>query len=294
MAQQVEEGQVLGGRFRLDTAFAADPLLHVWLAEDLELRREVVIKLLHPRWLDDADMVERFNYEALAAVRVDHENVAQTFGVEHVDGALFTVSEYVPGPTVAELLRYAPFPPAAVAAIGHQAAAGLAAAHAEGLAHRAVCPQNLLVNPNGRLCLIDFGSVRPLDAGIEDPDPVFPEPGVSDYWPPERHAGVGVDQRGDVYSLGLVMWEALTGAAEVGGSPETRPVRRLLTALSGGDSAMPRVKEILTRATAEQPEQRPTAAVLVEELAEICGVRPYEHLEPLLDAWRKPGQDPGR
>jgi eukaryotic-like serine/threonine-protein kinase len=282
MAKGVTQGQVLGGKLRLVEPLAADPLLEVWLAEDLELTREVVVKVLHPRWMDDEAMVERFRFEALAAARLDHENVARTFDVEHSDGALFTVSEYVPGPTVYELLEHAPLAATVVAAIGHQSALGLAAAHEEGMVHGAVCPQNLVISPQGRVCLIDFGSVRPVDADHEEPDPVFPEPRTRLYWPPERLAGHTVDERGDVYSAGLLMREAATGSREPEGDDERGLARRVLAALRGGDTAAARLRDVLAVATAEDPADRPTAADLADALGEICGARPQEPVAELL------------
>ncbi len=283
MPGSVDEGQLLAGRYRLTEAFAEDPLLEVWLAEDLELRRQVVIKLLLPQWMDVEEMVERFRFEALAAASLIHENVARTFNVEHVDGRLFTVSEYVPGPTVAQLMDEAPLRSPQVAAIGVQAASGLASMHAQGLVHGAVCPQNLLVGPTGRLHIIDFGSVRPFEVAEQLPEPVFPEPGVRDYWPPERLAGEDPGDEGDVFGLGLVMWEALAGTPEAGDEPTPGPVRRLLARLPGGDEITPRLREILTSATADDPEQRPRAEELVEHLTEICGERPEEELDGLVD-----------
>lgn len=282
MAEQVEQGQLLGGRFRLTEPFAADALLEVWLAEDVELRRDVVVNLLLPRWMDDEETVERFRFEALAAARLIHPNVVRTYDVEYADGRLFAVSEYVAGPMVADLVDGAPLPAAAVAAIGAQAATGLAAMHEEGLLHGAVCPSNLLVSLTGRLCIIDFGSVRPLEGEDDLPDPVFPEPGVRDYWAPERLAGVPPDARSDVYSLGLVLWEALTGTAEVGDAAPQRPMRRLLAGLPGGDEATPRLREILEEATADDPNRRPDAAALAAALTEVSGERPQEHLDALV------------
>jgi eukaryotic-like serine/threonine-protein kinase len=283
MPGSVDRGQVLADRYRLTEAFAEDPLLEVWLAEDLELRRQVVIKLLLPQWMDVEEMVERFRFEALAAASIVHENVARTFNVEHLDGRLFTVSEYVPGPTVAELVDEAPLQPRQVAAIGVQAAAGLASMHEQGLVHAAVCPQNLVVGPTGRLHIIDFGSVRPFEVAEQLPDPVFPEPGVRDYWPPERLAGAVPDARGDVFSLGLVLWEALAGVPEAGDAPTQGPVRRLLTMLPGGDEMTPRLREILMGAADDDPDHRPRAEELVGHLTEVCGERPEEELAELVE-----------
>jgi serine/threonine protein kinase len=282
MTDGVTQGQVLGGKLRLVEPLAADPLLEVWLAEDLELTREVVVKVLHPRWMDDEAMVERFRFESLAAARLDHANVARTFDVEHTDGALFTVTEYVAGPTVYELLESAPLSAPVVAAIGAQTALGLAAAHEEGMVHGAVCPQNLVVSPQGRVCIIDFGSVRPAEAGEEWPDPVFPEPRTRLYWPPERLAGHGPDERGDVYAIGLLMWEALTGSREPQSESSPGLARRVLSALRGGNAARIRLRDILAVATADDPARRPTATDLADALVEVCGARPQEPVAELL------------
>ncbi len=282
MAEQVSQGQVLGGRFELTEPFAEDPLLEVWLAEDLELRRDVVIKLLLPRWMEDEEMVERFRFESLAAAQLLHENIARTYDVETSAGRLYAVTEYVPGPTVATLMEGAPLAPVVVAALIQQAAKGLASMHDEGLAHAAVTPHNLLVAPNGRLCIVDFGSTRLIGQRLDHPEPVFPEPGASDYWSPERLGGATPDDRSDVYALGLLAWEALTGTREVATTTPQRPMRRLLASLPGGDDVTPRLRELLLEATADDPDRRPTAREFAEALAEICGERPQEHLEPLV------------
>lgn len=282
MAEPVGRGEVLADRFRLTEPFAEDPLLEVWRAEDLQLQRDVVIQVLLPRWMDDEEIVGRFRSEAQMAAGLHHENVVRTFDVEESDGRLFSVSEYVPGPTVEQLLGHAPLAAPEVAAIGQQAASGLAAVHTARLVHGAVCPANLVVAPSGRLCLIDFGSVRPLDVADRLPDPVFPEPGVGDYWPPERREGAPPDERGDVYGLGLLQWEALTGGREVGTDPPRRPVRRLLAGLPGLDDGTPRLREILGGAVVEDPAERTRAADLADALSEICGERPQEELARLV------------
>ena len=186
------------------------------------------------------------------------------------------------GPTVEGLLVDGSLAAAEVAAVGQQAAAGLAAAHAEELTHNAICPQNLVIAPTGRLCIIDFGSVHDRVTDHQLPEPVFDEPGGQQYWPPERHAGRAISDRSDVYSLGLVLWEALTGSIEVGDARSPGAARRLLTRLPGGDADAPRLREILSELTAEEPDERPSAAQTAETLTDITGARPQEQLAELL------------
>lgn len=288
MVERVEHGTVLGGRYRLLEALATDPVIHVWRAEDIELQRPVVCKVLHPRLMDDDEMVERFRFGAFAATRLDHENIARTYDVEFADGFLYTVTEHVDGPDVGALIAAGPLPVEAVAAIGQQAAAGLSAAHDLGLAHAGVCPRNLMVGSGGRLCLIDFGSVQfEHTADIQSDEAGEREPGIRDYWAPERLAGGGVETAGDMYSLGLVLWEALTGEPVVGpAAPDdpSGPVRWLFDGLTGGnDDLEPRLREILATVVADDPAERPSATALAEQLVEICGVRPQDHLAALLD-----------
>lgn len=283
MDGEVERGQVLGDRYRLVEAMATDPLVHVWRADDLELQRPVVCKLLHPRWMDDEETVERFRFGAFAATRLDHENVARTYDVERTDGALYTVSEFIDGPDVGELLATGPLPDEAVGALGQQAAAGLRAAHDRGLVHGGVCPENLVVGPRGRLCLIDFGSVQlEHTPGGPPSDPEAWEPGIRRYWAPERSDRGEVEAEGDVYALGLVLWEALTGMAAVEQVAPPGPARRLLDGLTGADATPRRLRGILTDATADDPAARPSAAALAEQLVEVAGVRPHEPLASLL------------
>lgn len=284
MSMEVGRGTVLGGRYRLAEALATDPLVHVWQAEDAELRRPVMCKVLHPQWMDDQDMIDRFRFGAFAATRLDHENVARTYDVQHSDDAIYTVSEYVDGPDVGKLIEAGTLPVEAVAAVGLQAAAGLSAAHERGLVHGGVCPENLVIGSSGRLCLIDFGSVQfehTPDAQRDEPQQL--EPGIRDYWAPERLDGGDVETETDIYSLGLVLWEALTGEPAVEVVAPASGARRLLKGLTGGDDdPASRLRQVLMAATADEPADRPTAPELAEQLVALAGVRPEATLESLL------------
>jgi eukaryotic-like serine/threonine-protein kinase len=274
--------QVLLDRYRLDRSLAADHLLEVWLARDLRLRRRVVVKLLRPRWVEDPEALDRFRFEALTAAQLVHQHIACTYDVEVGDEAVFTVSEFVEGPTLTQLLGSGALDPLVVAALGAQASLGLAAAHEEGLVHRAVCPENLVVGADGRLRLVDFGAVAPTpEEGGPDqaPEPVFPEPGVTVYRAPELLAGVDPDGPADVYSLGLVLTEALTGAsaaeiAAAGGATLRSAPRRA--------GARARLEQLLAGAMGRTPGARPTAAELAAELAALCGGPTREVIQRLV------------
>lgn len=286
--------QLLGGRFRLQEPLASDPIIEVWRAVDETLDRPVTIKMLRPPFSDQEQVVERFRFEALAAAQLVHDHVASTFDVHETDGVVYTVSEFIEGPSVEQLFQRAPLPLEPVAALGSQIARGLSAAHEIGLIHAAVCPLNLLVSEDGRGVLIDFGSVRATDVnGVAEgaaPGPLFPEPQTVDYRAPEQieeadGTGARIDGRADVYSLGLVLWEGLTGEPVPGGElPPPTAVTRLRSWLPGRHDPRHELREVLLRATARERTQRPSAIELAEELEACCSARPQLAVASLLDA----------
>ena len=202
------EGTLLLERYRLDSFIAAGAAASVWRARDLQLDRDVAIKLLHPHRAADEVAVGRFRVEALATVRATHPNAVRVYDA-CTDGDLtFIVMEYVEGPTLADCDL--PVCPDVAAAIGSQVAAALQAAHDHDLVHRDVKPGNVLVDHSGWVKVVDFGIARVLDAptGLTLPHMGM---GTARYAAPEVLRQGPVGPWTDVYGLGLTLWEALVG-----------------------------------------------------------------------------------
>jgi serine/threonine-protein kinase len=201
---------LLAGRYRIVRRLGAGAMAVVELAEDMQLERPVALKLLRAGVLEDQDLRTRFVREARAAARLSHPNVVGIFDTGATDGRPFIVMEYVPGETLAVVLeRRRMLPPAEVVDLGMQACAGLAEAHEHGLVHRDVKPQNLIVRDDGILKIADFGIVRSDETTrLTQHGTVL---GTAAYLSPEQAAGEDVTAASDLYALGAVLYESLTG-----------------------------------------------------------------------------------
>ncbi len=292
----MEIGQVLDGRFELEEPLGDDAIAQVWRARDLQLDRRVVVRRLHERLLADEAVFDRFRLEAEAAARLSHGHVASLFDVAIGDELAYTVGEYVDGPSLARLIEDGPLVATVVAAIGSQAALGLAAAHQVGIVHRDVRPGNLLIGRDGRVRIVDFGSAR-----IPDPSGVHGDAGITRsevYLAPEQlEEGVIGTDRSDVYALGRVLTRALDGAS-VGSHPDADGeglVVRVLGAIPGlplSSSPETQLRELLAQATDPDPDRRPGAETLADALQVLYDRRADEVLRQLAE--RLPVTDYGR
>jgi serine/threonine-protein kinase len=245
------------------------------LAHDVELDRPVALKRLAENLARDEDLRRRFLREARLAARLAHPNVVRVFDLgEDDDGRPFIAMEYVEGETLADLAaRRGPLPPAEAAALGVQACAGLAAAHAAGLVHRDVKPQNLLLGKDGVLKLGDFGvAVGREGTRLTLAGTVL---GTAGYLAPEQARGEQVTAAADIYAVGAVLYELLTGEptrtavslADLGSEDGFRPpdvARRLPGAPAELVAAVSACLSVL-------PEERPpSAAALARLLAPVA------------------------
>lgn len=212
-------GRTLGGEFVVKRLLGSGGFGAVYIAEQTGVGREVVVKLIRRVLTENADVVERFKREARIAARLAHPNVVQLFTAGQTDdGAHYLVMEYVPGPTLHELLwREAPFDEVRALRIGEQIAAALAAAHGAGIVHRDLKPANVILTAiTGRAehaKVLDFGIAKLLEQGDDGPSLTATGAivGTPAYMSPEQVSGQPLDGRSDIYTLGLMLYEMATG-----------------------------------------------------------------------------------
>lgn len=289
-----EPGAVLDERFDLERRLGADALAEVWRATDRQLRRPVVVRILHEELLADPSVIDRFRREALAAASLSHGHVATVFDVEVGEQVAYTVGEYVDGPSLARVLAEGTLDPVAVTAVGYQAASGLAAAHELGIVHRDVRPGNVLIGRDGRVRMVGFGSAVVVDE--ERPGVLGRTRGA--YAAPEQLEGGQATGSSDVYALGLVLWQSMADTSEFERDPveaERRLVDRVLDVLPpvtphAADPA--RLQGWLDLALDRDPVRRPSAADLSEGLRELHASQGEEQLREVVS--RIPEAEHGR
>jgi eukaryotic-like serine/threonine-protein kinase len=204
-------GELIAGRYELEELVGSGGMSTVYRAHDRLLERKVALKILHGRFGDDEEYVERFRREARAVAQLAHPNIVTVIDRGEDEGRQFIVFEYVEGDDLKQLIdRVGPLPIDQVVELGQQIAAALAFAHERGIVHRDVKPQNVLLDEEGRAKVTDFGIARSLDVehGVTQTGTVL---GTSNYIAPEQASGQPIDDRSDVYSFGVVLFELLTG-----------------------------------------------------------------------------------
>jgi serine/threonine protein kinase len=199
-------GTLAGGRYSTERELGRGGMATVYLARDEELHRPVAVKVLAEHLGADDTFRARFLREARLAGRLSHPNIVQVYDVGDADGRPFIVMEYVPGSTLAECDK---LPPERVSALGLQACAGLQEAHDAGLVHRDVKPGNLLLRDDGVLKIADFGIARAAETTRHTQEGTIL--GTAAYLAPEQIAGEDATAASDLYSLGAVLYELLTG-----------------------------------------------------------------------------------
>ena len=252
---------VLADRYHLTETIGTGGAGAVWRATDERLGRQVAIKLLHPQLEADDDTVARFRREATAAAAITHPNAVVIYDIGEDDGHVYLVMELVDGPTLADVLERGPLRPEAVAAIGCGVARALGEAHARDLVHRDVKPANVLLTRDGTAKVADFGIAKALGTAqtqLTLPGSVV---GTAAYLAPEQLRGEDLDPRTDVYALGLVLHECLTGSPPFTGETAAAVTAQRLTT----EAAPPRslredvptdLNDIVVRATRMDPAER--------------------------------------
>jgi eukaryotic-like serine/threonine-protein kinase len=243
-------GTLLNGRFRLDEKIGTGGMSTVYRAFDPTLERWVAIKMMHRDISTDPDQLERFRREARTVAQLNHPHVVTVIDAGEDDGAPYIVFEYVEGETLKECIRRLgslPVPEAVAYAI--EIGRALSSAHSNRLVHRDVKPQNVLIDADGRAKVTDFGIARSLEShGLTAPGRVV---GTTDYVSPEQAMGHDVTEQSDIYSLGICLYEMLTG--EVPYRADTQVA-----------VAMQHVKEPLPDVQRRRPEVSAALAAVIE------------------------------
>ena len=259
-ARDVLLGVALDGRYRIDALIARGGMSGVYLGVDLRLDRPVAVKVMDPRYSADPRFLSRLEFEARSVARLKDPGLVPVYD-QGVDGEwAFLVMELVEGGTLRELLaERGPMPPHAAAAVGIPVLGGLGAAHAAGLVHRDVKPENVLISDAGEVKVVDFGLVRAIAAAGITSDSVIL--GTAAYLSPEQVESADADARTDIYSFGIMLFEMLTGTTPFRGDT---PLALAYARLRGDVPPPSRVirgvprpfDELVLTATARDPRDR--------------------------------------
>jgi len=257
-------GRLLDGRYAVTARIAHGGMATVYQATDTRLDREVALKVMHADLARDEDFVRRFIGEAKSVARLSHQNVVAVYD-QGADGPfLYLTMEYVPGRTLKQLLRDSGrFSPATALEIMAGVLDGLAAAHASGIVHRDVKPENVLVTADGRIKVADFGLARALSAAGHTRAGLLI--GTVAYVPPEQVTGGTTGPGGDVYSAGVMLFELLTGRLPfTGDTPLSIAYQHVNTDVPAPSALAPGipapVDQLVLAATSRDPARRPADA----------------------------------
>src|SRR5437773_3882136 len=247
------------GRYKILRKLGAGGMANVYLAEDQELGRRVAIKILNERHANDEQFVERFRREAKNAAGLSHPNIVSIFDRGEAEGTYYIAMEYLDGRTLKELLvRNGPTPVPIAIDYARQILSALSFAHRNGIVHRDIKPHNIVVGADGRLKVTDFGIARSGASQMTEAGSIV---GTAQYLSPEQARGAPVDPRSDIYSLGVVLYEMLTGKVPFSGDT---PVEIAMKHLSQVPEPPSKLRDgiphdldaVVMRALAKDPDQR--------------------------------------
>ncbi len=267
-------GTIFAGRYRLERKLGGGGMADVWLAEDQELGRKVAIKILHDRYANDTQFVERFRREATHAAGLSHPNVVSIFDRGEVEGSYFIVMEYVEGRTLKELIvTRGPCPVPVAISYVRQVLAALRYAHRNGIVHRDIKPHNVLVDHEGRVKVADFGIARAGSSQMTEAGSII---GTAQYLSPEQARGAPVDESSDLYSTGIVLFELVTGKVPfTGETPVEIAMKHLSQVPPAPSSIRPEVPHdldlVVLRALAKEPADRYRSAKEMDRDLELVG-----------------------
>ena len=252
-------GRTFDKRYVIERKLGSGGMADVYLAEDQELGRRVALKLLDDRHASDEQFVERFRREAQSAAGLNHPNIVSIFDRGYAEGTYYIAMEFLDGRTLKELLvKNGPTPVPIAIDYARQILGALAFAHRNGIVHRDIKPHNIVVGSDGRLKVTDFGIARSGASQMTEAGSIV---GTAQYLSPEQARGAPVDPRSDLYSLGIVLYEMLTGKVPFTGDTPVEIAMKHLSQVpeppSKLRSGVPHdLDAVVMRALAKEPDQR--------------------------------------
>jgi len=270
-------GTVLDGRYRIESRIARGGMAKVYLAEDTRLERQVAIKVMHDHLTDDGDYAAKFIREARHTARLAHPNIMSVFDQGHVDDTLYLVMEYLPGMTLRDLLNdYGTLTVEQSLDIAQAVLQALSVAHREGILHRDVKPENVILVNDGRIKIGDFGLARPVNNATDTGKSLL---GTVAYIAPELLTRSQADNRSDLYSVGIMLFEMLTGKQPFTGETPmqiaVQHAQQPMPFVSESNPAVSRaVDDVIQWATQKDPSDRPKdARVMLDALTKALSAR---------------------
>jgi eukaryotic-like serine/threonine-protein kinase len=254
---EVGEGSVVDGRYRVLRRIGSGGMADVWLAEDAHLQRQVALKVLHRRYAQDREFVERFRREAEAAAGLQHPNIVSVYDRGEFEGTYYIAMRYVEGPTLKQLIDRGLTPPEAVAPI-RQVLEAARFAHRHGIVHRDFKPQNVILDGDGQAVVTDFGIAR---AGLSEITQTGSVMGTPQYLSPEQAQGHDVTSVSDLYSVGVMLYEALTGRVPFEGESAVAVAMKQVSQTPQRPSSInprvfPALDAVVMRALEKEPGER--------------------------------------
>ena len=263
---------IVNDRYEIGKRIGRGGMAEIFQARDILLDRPVAMKVLFPEFATDPAFVERFRREAQAAANLNHPNIVAVYDWGKLNNTYYIAMEYVNGRTLADILKQSgTLTPMQVCDVMSEVASALISAHQNGVIHRDIKPGNILVSTTGRVKVADFGIARALGAGVEQGlTQTGAVMGTATYFSPEQAQGASTDQRSDIYSLGVVMYEMLSGVPPFTGEnavaiaykqvhERAMPLDQRLT------SAPPEVAAIVAKCMEKSPDDRYSSAEEVRD-----------------------------